>query len=447
MSTTIGIMAMLIAIAALIYFSFKGVAFTILCIGCTLFVAVFNNVPLWDALGGTWVPSFAGVIQSYVLIFMASSCYASIMDATGATVTIGRQFVKWFGTKHALTVCWIIVAVLNYGGISLWVVMFAAGPIMYGVLKEADLPRHFTQCCLSIGATTFTMTCLPGSTALTNVIPSEYLGTTLTAAPVLGLIAAAMMIVMIQLYLRWQEKRSRRLGEHWSFPEGYDASKYEVDESKLPTPVNAFIPIIVLLVMVIGASFAKLSIASNTTLLVVLAMTVAFVLCWIINGKYIDKEHTNVNKLLTGGTQSGLGAMLGLACLVGFGSVVSQTEAYQQIVHWLIGLDLSVYFKGVFSTSVIAGITGSSSGGARLALSQMGEYFINSGCNLDVLHRLISIGAGTLDSLPHSSGYPAMFAFFGLTYKEAYRHCFWVSVIIPLITVSILLIAVTALGI
>ena len=43
---------------------------------------------------------------------------------------------------------------------------------------------------IMLGAGTFVMTCVPGSPALTNVIPTKYLGTTTWAAPVLGIILA-----------------------------------------------------------------------------------------------------------------------------------------------------------------------------------------------------------------------------------------------------------------
>ncbi|MDR0389075.1 MAG: hypothetical protein LBH73_03325, partial [Spirochaetaceae bacterium] len=87
---------------------------------------------------------------------------------------------------------------------------------------------------------------------------------------------------------------------------------------------------------------------------------------------------------------------------------------------------------------VIAGITGSSSGGVRIMLQSIGDYLIQSGANLEVLHRLISVAAGSLDTLPQSPGIFLTLAMLGLTHKEAYKHLFWTTLVIPLILVIIM---------
>jgi len=55
------------------------------------------------------------------------------------------------------------------------------------------------------------------------------------------------------------------------------------------------------------------------------------------------------------------------------------------------------------------------------------------------MHRLITIAAGSLDSLPHSAGLFIMFSWLGLTHKEGYKFVGVVSVIVPAITCIVLL--------
>ena len=127
----IGVLSLIIAIILLMVLSYRGWPLAFVCLICSLFIALFNGINLWDAISNTYIPSFAATIQSYILIFMSSACYANIMDATGATVTIGRTLVKWFGKDKALLLSCAIFSILTYGGVSLWVVMYAAGPICY----------------------------------------------------------------------------------------------------------------------------------------------------------------------------------------------------------------------------------------------------------------------------------------------------------------------------
>lgn len=82
------------------------------------------------------------------------------------------------------------------------------------MFQEADLPRHLIAAVLFAGSCTFTMTCLPGSPQLTNIIPSQYLGTPLTAAPVFGYIAAVAMFLMDYAYCQYCAVRARKNGEH-----------------------------------------------------------------------------------------------------------------------------------------------------------------------------------------------------------------------------------------
>ena len=130
----------------------------------------------------------------------------------------------------------LIISFLTYGGVSLFVVVFAVGPIMFLLFKEADLPRHLTMACLITGSATYTMTSMPGTPALTNVIPTQFLGTTLTAAPIMGILATIATFTMCMLYMNYAEKKARANGEHWSYPEKVDPALFEVkDRSLLPS--------------------------------------------------------------------------------------------------------------------------------------------------------------------------------------------------------------------
>ena len=47
-----------------------------------------------------------------------------------------------------------------------------------------------------LGIGTFTMTMLPGTPSIQNVVPSNYLGTQLTAAPLIGIVATIVAIAV-----------------------------------------------------------------------------------------------------------------------------------------------------------------------------------------------------------------------------------------------------------
>lgn len=391
-----------------------------------LVTIVTNGVPVWTGYSSTYMSGYVGAYSSYFLIFIFSALYAKVMEESGSATAIGYKLIDWFGKKHVMLVSILVTSILTYGGVSLFVCIFAVGPIMFMLLKEANLPRHLSMACFMMGACTFTMTSLPGTPQLTNIIPTQYLGTTMTAAPVLSIVISVALFALCYLYCVWQERKAVRLGEVWTYPEGTDITKYEIsDRSKLPAAWKAFLPILVLLVIIIvGGRWV-----SDSSLLTVSGMIVATALCYLLNFDTLRKKP--LSPLLTDGLGGGISAIGGLAAVVAFGTVAQSTPAYQTIVNWLLSLDMHPYVEGVFSTAVISGLTGSSSGGLRLTLESLTDYFINSGCNLETLHRLIAVAAGSLDTLPHSAGLFLVLKCLGLTHKTGYRHVFWISVLIP----------------
>ena len=435
----LGIVGLVLGIAILIIGAYKGIGALPLTLLAGIVVILMNGMPLWTSYSEFYMGGYVGFFKAYFLIFASSALYAKLMEDSGAAIAIGYKFIDWFGKSRAMLVVTLATAAMTYGGISLFVVIFAVTPIIIVLFREADIPRRLAVGPLAAGAGTFTMTALPGSPQLTNVIPAKILGTGLTAAPVLGLIASVMLFGMCYCYLLWEEKRLRLAGEHFSYIPGTDPAIYEIDRSKLPSAVISFIPLVVLVGMIIGLK----NIITDATALVVLAMLVGAALAFLLNFKIFKNIKFTVNTGLGGA----IAAIASPCAVVAFGTLVKNAPAFQSIVAWVMSLNMNPYALSVFATAVISGITASSSGGLTITLQAIGEQLKASGANLAVMHRLMAIAAGTLDSLPHGSGLFLIFGYLGLTHKDCYKFFGVTTVIIPIITVAILLTAVIAMGI
>lgn len=423
----IGIIGIILAILFLMIGSYKGLSALPLTLLAALIVVITNGMNLWESLASLYMNGYVGTYLNYFLIFCCSSLYAHVMTESGSTLAIAYQLLGWFGKKRVILASIIIVAILTYGGVSLFVVMFAVGPILYTMFQEADLPRHLIAAVLFAGSCTFTMTCLPGSPQLTNIIPSQYLGTPLTAAPVFGCIAALVLFLMDYAYCEFCAVKARKNGEHWSFQKNFDASKYQIsDRSTLPSAVQAFLPMILLILFIfIGGKFI-----SNSAMLSVCAMLLGSVSCYLIN--FSKFKGMDVRKILAS-LNNGITSIGSLSAVCGFGAVVQGSLAYTRIVENVTSWQMSPYMLAVISTAVLAAVAGSSSGGARLMLSSMSEHFLATGADMQIMHRLISISAGSLDSMPHATGIFLFNDYLGTTHKEIYWHCFWTALVPPAI--------------
>jgi len=425
---TFAIIGLFLAVIVLAVGAYRGLGALTSTLLASLVVILTNGMGIWQGFSEFYMNGYVGAYAGYFLLLCSSSMYANFMNESGSATSIGYQFIDWFGRTKVLLICYAITVVLTYGGVSLFVVIYALAPIAYTLFKEADLPRHLIVAATTAGSATITMTSLPGTPALTNVIPTEFLGTTLTAAPIFGIIASIAFIVMTVYYFNYIEKKAKTDNEHWVNPDGLDVAKNEIqDRSMLPSSVKAFLPIIVLLSIILAGSRFGL----NSTMLATGAMLAGTVVVYVLN---LDKfKGKSIKKIISSGLEGGIGAIGGFAGVVAFGAVVSNSQAFASIVEWVLSLKINSYSQGVFATMVVSGITGSSSGGLRIMFSSFTDSFLASGVNLDLLHRLVSIAAGALDTLPHSPGIFLTLAVLGLTHKDAYKHIFVTSVVIPTI--------------
>ena len=73
---------------------------------------------------------------------------------------------------------------LTYGGVSLFVVVFAVYPFAAEMFRQSDIPKRLIPGTIALGAFTFTMDSLPGTPQIQNIIPTTFFKTTTWAAPV-----------------------------------------------------------------------------------------------------------------------------------------------------------------------------------------------------------------------------------------------------------------------
>jgi H+/gluconate symporter-like permease len=82
----------------------------------------------------------------------------------------------------------MVCAVLTYGGVSLFVVVFAVYPFAAEMFRQSEIPKRLIPGTIALGAFTITMDALPGSPQIQNIIPTTFFNTNNWAAPWLGVI-------------------------------------------------------------------------------------------------------------------------------------------------------------------------------------------------------------------------------------------------------------------
>lgn len=432
------LITIVISLVLLIVLALRGFSIIIIAPVVSLFVMVTNGLPVLETFQETYMSGFINYVKNYFLIFLFAAIFGKLMDDSGAARQIANLLLKIVGkdSKYKVLVAvMIICAFLTYGGISLFVVIFAVLPIAKPLFKELDIPWHLFMAPFFTGIGTFTMTMLPGTPSVQNIIPTKYLGTTVTAAPLLGIIAAIFVIAINLWYMKFALKRSEARGETYAGmtnPDNGDEENIKdiYEGRKLPNQYVSLIPPIALLVTL---NLFEVQII-YTLMGVVLLTTILF---W----RNIEIKKDTVNN----GATSAVLPIINTSADVGYGSVIAITAGFTIFNDAMTNIPGSPLISLFIATTALAGITGSSSGGLGISMEALSQTYLNLGLNPEAMHRVASVASGGLDSLPHNGAVITILVASKLTHKDAYKHIFAVSVIAPLIASIPMLIAAVLL--
>ncbi|WP_411502591.1 GntP family permease [Brevibacillus centrosporus] len=426
-------------LALLIILTMRGMNLLIVAPFSALFVAVCNGLPLFPQLAAegeanfvaNYMSGFTGFITSWYLMFLIGAIFGKLMEDSGAADSVSKWIVEKIGMKNAALAIVIACAVLTYGGVSLFVVAFSVYPMAISLFREANLPRRFIPAALGFGSTTFTMTSA-GSPEIQNWIPIPYLHTTPYAGWEVSLVVAVFMMIFGYWWLKRMIMKAVQKGERFVSRE---TDNRDVREN-LPNPIVSMIPLLV--VLVISFVFHN-SLAQSALILALLGGVIA---TYLLHRKYF----INFWHAVSEGTMGALIAIANTAAVVGFGGVAKATPAFASAVDMMTSIPGSPLIGSAVAVCIIAGLTGSASGGQTIALPLLAPHYMDMGVNPEALHRVVAISSGSLDSLPHG-GYvvTTIRAIAGETHKDAYPAFGAMTVIVPIFGV-ILAVALFSLG-
>jgi H+/gluconate symporter-like permease len=429
----LGVVGVLASIALLIYLAFKGWGIIPASLLCSLVVILTNSAEIWPSISGSYADGFKYFIGAFFLVFFFGALFGKAMGDSGSAKAVSYKLLRVFGAKRVLLVIILATATLTYGGVSVFVVIFTIYPIAAALFKEADLPKRLIVGAVALGAGTFSMTALPGTPAIQNLIPAQVMGTPPTAAPILGVVASIIMFSLGFWYLSWQSKVAKQNEEHFVPGPSDDMEKMSlVDPGRLPDWRLAFLP----LVCVIGL------IVTLKGLDPLYAVTIALAVGALLTAILFRKRLQNPLKTLNEGFSQSVMALLNTAAVVGFGFVVKGVPAFASFVSFAQSLPFPPLVSAACAVNIMAGITGSASGGLTIFMKTMAPHYMQLGLAPDVLHRICSVASGGLDSLPHSGAVITLLMVMGVTHKEGYKDIGVLTVVFPIVAlVAIVLLA------
>ena len=413
MSTTIGIISIVVAFALLIVLSYKGMSVMYVAPLCALFVALVNGIPLLEAVTGPFIGGTTGFISGLLPIFLLSILMGRIYVESGAAVNIAKTLMNVFARNAsgprkqtiAVYICIAVSWVMCFGGIDTFCALFTLFPVMLTICAEANIPRKYLIGLITCGVSTAALT--PGAPLVTNYTPMGILGTSSAAGLIPGLAAVAVMLLGGGIYLSTSIHRASARGEVFEY--GTVAFEPPVEGRKYPPFILSLIPLVAVVVVF------------NLINDLIPALALGFVLSLVLLVPFfqsgeVSRGRTLINTLNEGGRSTAESLFLG-AIVVGFASVVQATPAYQVMVDGLLSLSIPAPLLVVISTAILVGLTGSPPAGLAIVVPVLAA-------NLDLapeaIHRIATTAATTFDTLPFQGAVIIMLNMAGLKHKDGY---------------------------
>jgi H+/gluconate symporter-like permease len=455
------LIGLVVSLASLIYFAYKGVNVLLLAPLCAL-IAVIFQYDLTDAsslgvLLSQYTQVFMSALSKYILqyfpVFLLGAIFGKLMNDSKAAEVIGLGISKKLGPQHAILATVLACAVLTYGGVSLFVVAFCVLPIATTLFAQAGIHRRYIPGTIALGSFTFTMTALPGTPAIQNAIPMPFFGTTSFAAPILGCIAGG---VMFGLGMMWMKFNSKKV------PAEIKTTIENKIEGERPPFFLALSPL--LIVIILNFLFSELIIPGwNAKFLlkefgitlsavkglwaIIISLTVSILFILIFFRKYSSAFVQSLNE----GTMGSLLPIFNTASEVGYGAVIAGLTSFEILKAIILNLSPSnPLISEAVAINMLAGITGSASGGMSIGLQVLGAKYLEMANQLNIspelLHRVATLSSGGFDTLPHNGAVISLLTICGLTHKESYKDIFMVAVAIPVVATTVVIILGTLFG-
>src|SRR5687767_408805 len=232
----------LLALALLMLAAYRGYSVILFAPVAALLAVLFTDpaaVP--SVFTGLFMERMVGFLKLYFPVFLLGAVFGKLIELSGFSQSIAAAVIKLIGQQRAILAIVLVCALLTYGGVSLFVVVFAVYPFAAEMFRRGDIPKRLIPGTIALGAFTFTMDALPGTPQIQNIIPTTFFGTTTWAAPVLGTLGGLIILTAGVAYLSWRVRSAERAGEGYGKGHINEPEPKGVEET-LASPWIALLP-------------------------------------------------------------------------------------------------------------------------------------------------------------------------------------------------------------
>lgn len=407
MLASIGLAA---AIVLLVFMIIKGIDMITATVITASIILLTSGLDIWEGLLSTFSGGAGGFVTSWFLILGLGGVFGQLVLETGLATKIAKTLTEKLGTKMVGLVILICTFFITLLGINGYIMVFVLYPIADNLLRQNKMDRRVLPFMLLGGGAAANGFAF--SLDICNVLPSNYLGTSLGSSPVLSLIFTAILAVSYFTYFNYAQKQSHKVHTDEELLAMYKDDSSIISDDELPGFGISVLPFIVVLAAVVATS------GWGTSTSILFSLMIGILLIIVTQFKHIK----NMKASIKTGSGSGLSSMLTVAAVMGLSKVLGASPAFQSLQAAVLQLNMPAYLKAFFGTTVLTGLTGSAISGETIFMESFGQAFVDMGVNVQALHRIVTESALILNKLPNSSVAILTMSICGCSLKESYKH-------------------------
>lgn len=407
MLATIGL---IVAITLLVIMIIKGIDMITATVITASIILVTSGLDFFEGLLTTFSGGAGGFVASWFLILGLGGIFGQLVLETGLATKIAKTLTEKLGTKMVGLVILICTFFITLLGINGYIMVFVLYPIADNLLRQNKMDRRVLPFLLLGGGASANG--FAYSLDICNVLPSNYLSTSLGSAPVLSIVFTAILAVCYFVYFNYAQKKSHKEHTDEELLAMYSDNTSIMSDEELPGIVLSVLPFVV----VLGAVVVTSSWGTSNSIL--FSLVIGILLIIVTQFKHIKNMKTSIKT----GSGSGLSSMLTVAAVMGLSKVLGASPAFQSLQVAVLDMNMPAYLKAFFGTTVLTGLTGSAISGETIFMESFGQAFVDMGVNVQALHRIVTESALILNKLPNSSVAILTMSICGCSLKESYKH-------------------------
>lgn len=430
MTATIGF---ILAIALLVYMIIRGIDMITATVVTAAVILVTSGLNIWEGFLTTYSGGIGEFVASWFLILGLGGVFGQLVLEAGLATRIAKTLTQKLGAKMVGAVILICCFFITLLGINGYIMVFVMYPIADNLLYQNKMDRRVLPFLILGGGA-----CGNGfaySLDVCNVLPGNYLNTSLGSAPVLSFIFTAVAAACYFLYFNYAQKQSRKQYTQEQLLAMYsDESGIASDES-LPGFALSILPFAVVLGAVVATS------GWGTSISILFSLLIGILLITATQFKRVK----NIKNSIKTGSSSGLNSMLTVGAVMGLSRVLGASPVFQQLQEAVLNLNMPMYLKAFFGTMVLTGLTGSAISGETIFMESFARAFIEMGIQLEAFHRIVTEAALVLNKLPNSSVAILTMSICGCRFKDSYKHIL-LGTTLPCFAAGLLVAVLATLG-